>query len=210
VVSGLKRAELALREGVDAPWVLKRKWEELEPIATSTPQAGPSVLQAGPYPSSGSKVVEEAPDWTYPVRGSYKIAKAFAIFDVKAEDITLEVKLSNNNSHKVKRQLLATVRFGDTIKGVMRFCPMNKPQPRSVKDFEAACMLEDGVWPGPGQQEWFMRWRGEEADEDNPDEWETRKYDDSQQEVTFEVGEDGKINLFVIMVPSGGGVVGHF
>ena len=121
VVTGSKFAKLALREGADAPWVLKRKWEELE-VANSAPQAGPpSVPQAGPILSSGSKVVEEAPAWAYDVRGYYKGTKAFGIlgpFHVKAEDILLEVKLSNNPAHsKVKRQLWANVWFGYELKG---------------------------------------------------------------------------------------------
>lgn len=80
----------------------------------------------------------------------------------------------------------------------MRFCPVldHKPRPRTLKEFEAACKLEDGSWPGTlpnGKDKWLMRWRGQ--DEDGMGGWQARKSDDVQQEVGFEVGNDGKVKF---------------
>ena len=88
---------------------------------------------------------------------------------------------------------------------------MMEPKPRSVKAFEHACILDDGSWPGPGQQDWLMRWRGAGVDEDDPYDWVNEKYDDDQQEIKFEIGEDGKLSLSAIMIPGrGGGLIGRF
>lgn len=53
---------------------------------------------------SGIHCIEEMPDWAYCVRGSYKVTRAFEFFDTDAEDIKLEIKISNSaSSFKAKR-----------------------------------------------------------------------------------------------------------
>jgi len=163
-----KTGDLLHGESADHPVILGQEWGDLEPA---------SARKVSKPRSRGQPIrkVEEAPGWAYAVRGSYGGTKASNIFDVEAEDIRLDIKMLNNAAHgKIKRQIWAEVRFGDNLKGIMRFCPHSGPGPRSMKEFEDACVLQDGCWPGPaphGQREWLMRWRGVEVDEYDEDEW---------------------------------------
>jgi hypothetical protein len=60
-----------------------------------------------------------------------------------------------------------------------------------------------------GQKKWLMRMRGAKAVEDEPGQWKICKYDDTQHQVSFEVGDDGNIKFCAVKSPGWrGGVVG--
>jgi hypothetical protein len=154
------------------------------------------------------KCVENKPDWAFDVRGYYIGTQAHFIYDTEAKDICIQIKVSNNAAHsKVKRQIWANVSFGKQIEGVMRFCPgtgMDAP-PRKMKDFEAACVLKDGCWPGPephGQKWWHVKFRGADTLEDEPERAEIMKYDDRRQSIRFDKMEDGKLKLTMLTLPN--------
>ncbi|KAE8448650.1 hypothetical protein EG329_009075 [Mollisiaceae sp. DMI_Dod_QoI] len=120
-----------------------------------------------------SEYIELRPEWAYDVTGHWEVdgmdLDSQGIWKLGAQDsLTLDIRMSNNPRHsKIQRQLWATFDFAGKIIGTMRFCPQPKseePRARSVREFEKACILSAGCWPGPepnGQCDWNARWRGE-------------------------------------------------
>ncbi|KAI9052894.1 hypothetical protein LZ554_003166 [Drepanopeziza brunnea f. sp. 'monogermtubi'] len=105
--------------------------------------------------------------------------------------------MANNPRHnKIGRQLWADFRLGHRVYGVMRFCPRPNSEEEQritlpVKEFEKACVLESGCWPGPspdGTGEWHMRWRGV---------YKSREIsrDEADCRVSFKKDDDGKVKM---------------
>ncbi|KAF4631926.1 hypothetical protein G7Y89_g6210 [Cudoniella acicularis] len=183
------------------------------PAATAIPQVvenrSPTfALAPAPAKSSNRKYIEEMPDWAWNVRGVWKIScpqlrKHLGIEETEENTKNfMMINMCNNPSHtNIGRQMWAQFYFlGIKFIGTMRFCPASPSergllfqQECTLKEFEEACELEHGFWPGPaprGQQKFHMRWRGLLQGEDHS------HYDDKNQtQVEFQKGENGKFKL---------------
>ncbi|KAH7355168.1 hypothetical protein BKA65DRAFT_497810 [Rhexocercosporidium sp. MPI-PUGE-AT-0058] len=118
-----------------------------------------------------NKFIEIPPSWHYDLTGYWKLdAKELANhFRADENEMEMNFTMANNPLHsKVGRQLWARFRFGPEVYGVMRFCPApplegDESTPLPLKEFEKACVLDSGCWPGAspeGRDTWNFRWRG--------------------------------------------------
>lgn len=110
------------------------------------------------------------------------------------DELSMKIILANNPRHnKIGRQLWAIFNFGEGFKGVMRFNPESNhgDHTRTLGGFEKACVLKQGVWPGPspqGEQSWRFRWRGADFGTGVKD----STGDQATSRMIFKAGEDGK------------------
>lgn len=125
---------------------------------------------------NGVTALEELPDWAWDVTGTYslkspQLAKRLGFEDLNTE-MTIKVHMENHGQHvRVGRQFWGELDF-HRIKGNFRLCPGSSAAPYYMNehpDFENACALQPGQWPGPhpqGEQQWGLLWRGysKEAD----------------------------------------------
>ena len=110
----------------------------------------------------------------------------------------MNFRVSNNPLHtRVGRQLWARLSFGD-LRGCMRFCPLEGDMfdgPDTLKEFEEACVLPTGCWPGQspkGQQKWLLRWRGQGAHY-------AEGSDEKQTDCIFEKPKNGRLTFSGVM-----------
>ena len=166
----------------------------------SIPKAGLLTQPLSPY-------IDMPPDWAWDVTGKWKLTcpgLAEEFLKVPNMDtMFINIFLANNPNHiKVGRQLWATFNFENALEGCMRFFPATmKPkdgfldmcQEYSLPRLEKACVLKNGVWPGPspkGKPRWFMAWRGVKKDSDIK-----LSCDWLQSELMFELGDNGQLMM---------------
>ncbi|KAH8678771.1 hypothetical protein BGZ60DRAFT_401814 [Tricladium varicosporioides] len=128
-----------------------------------------------------TKYSDDCPDWVWDIRGSWDmdLPGGHDFFDLDPDKkITMKIQMCRTVSRgEVSRQLWAVLGSGSLKTfGVMRFCPALAGT-KYIKEFEKACKLMGGSWPGPigkGDQTWSMRCRAAGADGKRiSDEWQT-------------------------------------
>ncbi|KAH6676485.1 hypothetical protein B0J14DRAFT_585637 [Halenospora varia] len=173
-----KYANLSVGESAAAAWSLKRKWKDLSP--KSTP-AIPYTTSAIVPRALKTKYSDDCPDWAWDIRGSWDmdLPGGHDYFGLDPDKkITMQIQMCRTVSKsEVSRQLWAILGSGSLRTfGMMRFCPASAGT-KYIKEFEKACKLMDGSWPGPagkGDQTWSMRCRAAGAEDKRiSDEWQT-------------------------------------
>lgn len=156
------------------------------------------------------KAEEEAP-WPSTMVGAWDITpkqKHLGDMDADKPDAVRYLRIFEScQKDGARRQYWAKFRFGQMWSGIMRLCPrpalkvrVDSGEDISVKDFEKACILEEGVNPGPpphGVNEWYIKWRGPldfqyETENDRPT-------DDGTTSFSVRKGEDGTLTLNGVM-----------
>ena len=103
-----------------------------------------------------------------------------------------------------RRQYYAKFQFGHDWSGIQRFCPkeseLMKKDAIGVEEFEAACILKDGVTAGPpptGVNTWLVKWRGtfEEPEDRYVFKRERPPTDQMTTSIMFKRGEEGEMVL---------------
>jgi hypothetical protein len=169
-------------------------------------QTQPKAVSAEPSAFLNEAAFEPMPEWAWNVSGRWEITPSHftQILRADLDDLTpmfMNIKVANNPRHnKIGRQLWATFEFGHVMKGCMRFCPAlpSDAAHDSVSEFEKACVLQGGAWPGAkpnGHKKWNMRWRGTDSNKGHSclcDEYETQ--------VTFKEGTDGGLSMEGVMI----------
>ena len=165
------------------------------------PASSRSTITRKAPPRPTAKYIEELPPWGWDMTGEWTITAPELAEDLELDDVTaltMTVKVSNNPLHtRVRRQLYASFHWGDTFYGIMRFAPNEKLVGSgydTLKEFENACVLEEGCWPGAspqGETKWFMRYRGRYRGC-----WGAKEgCDQYQTTFSFEKGQDGKLRM---------------
>lgn len=175
-------------------------------------------------PAPLAKSIEEQPSWAWDVAGTYRVrstqlAWAFGIETEwlnpvgtemtmmnKSRERTITVYVDNMPHHHRKsgRQIWGEIEFLG-IHGVFKLCPGSLCD--AVNDgqasFDDACVLKDGVWPGPrpmGERSWGLKWHGfdEHGATEDSDGW----FRDHKcvTEIIFEKTADGKMAINGIMM----------
>jgi hypothetical protein len=160
--------------------------------------------KTGSVPSPLVSYLEKPPAWAWDVTGHWTVTSPMLAAVLGGQDMqsmSIQIMMANNPRHnKIGRQLWATFKFGGKLEGCMRFVPHVEEGARywQLKDFEKACPLKDGSWPGPapnGQREWLLRWRGM-----NPKTHEMSPCCDSYQTVvSFEINEQRQLTMKGVM-----------
>lgn len=116
------------------------------------------------------KEEEEAP-WPAAMAGRWKITPQQAgVMDGRDPTAPRFMYIRESSGKDgTNRQYWAEFQFGHKWSGIMRLCPSPALQDEfgsggtSVKQFEKACILEEGVMAGPppqGVNDWLIKWRG--------------------------------------------------
>lgn len=167
-LSGPKRAHLSEKPKA------KQRVKALKPAYMSAAEIIPQEIPG----TNGKMCIELLPDWAWDVTGKWKItapelAKALDL-DTKYP-MEMEILVANNHLHtKIGRQLWAQFDFKqkgiislNNLRGTLRFCPFSAGEAiETLKQFENACILKSGVWPGPlpsGEDKWYVRCREKKA-----------------------------------------------
>lgn len=127
-------------------------------------------------------------------------------YDNKHREMTLTVYVDNMPHHHRKggRQIWGEVEFRG-VHGVFKLCPgsLCDVVNSGRASFDEACVLEDGIWPGPhpmGERSWGMKWHGlSEHDEDEISDGWFRDHE-CVSEVIFEKTADGKMVINGVMM----------
>jgi hypothetical protein len=220
IINGNKTGDLHARcEGYS--WVLEPQWADLNPSVTTKYSAADAkylmpITQpkpcsiTGPSSTASGKFIEDLPKWAWDVTGHWDIEAPELIKainsdyeDDETKTGTMRVHISNNPRHfKVGRQLWATFDFSNDVTGTLRFCPILpslEEGPDSVKQFENACVLPSGCWPGAspkGQEKWYLRWRGINGGFRD----QIEGVDKNQTQAKFEKGKDGHLHMKAVMI----------
>ncbi|KAL2070535.1 hypothetical protein VTL71DRAFT_13561 [Oculimacula yallundae] len=151
----------------------------------------------GAYPKPKSSFIEAPPLYAWDVSGSWEITAA-GNGECKLSTFKLCLFMENNPFHsKSGRQLWGRIKIGREIRGVLRLCPSMSEGNKdcSLAEFEEACSLSDGVWPGPtsegGTLDWQFRWRGVATNRGITE----PAGDDQNASMTFGRSADGTLSL---------------
>jgi hypothetical protein len=140
---------------------------------------------------------EMRPDWAWDLTGTWTLSSNMLKSRFNLDDNgSSSMKFILTNDAQSGRQLWATYKFGDALEGVMRFNPEcnHGDHTRELEGFEKACVLREGVWPGPsprGQDKWRFRFRGVDGRTKRNE----RTGDMSTSFLTFTVDKDGRLKF---------------
>lgn len=212
--------------GIEEEWSALEdpEWSRITTTQTPAPSSRPLPLASASVASASSNFggvsrsgtqkkavvpIERCPEWAFPVAGKWTLDVSNFLRDIPhikhaypdgIPPFTLDIKYSNNAAHKrIGRQLWGTFRWAD-LSGCMRFCPGNKNMHNHLQ-FNNACLLDKGVWPGPspdGVSVWNFRLKAEGDDTgviEETDEYETQ--------LEFTRDADGTMKLAGKMVLGG-------
>jgi hypothetical protein len=171
---------------------------------------GPGRSVNSGFGSVASKFIEEKPDWAWDVAGTWRIESPQLAKHLGRDATTpfkITIFVTNNPNHtNIGRQIWAEFNFAWALYGAMRICTLstdsNNERPKTtLKDFERACPLSPGRWPGPspqGFQKCSMRWRGGR--------WSAglrkglQSADHGENEFTFGMNETGQLTFEAVMI----------